>query len=212
MSDDQQTQKVYIVDDDPGIRESIAMLMETVGLPARAYGSAAEFLQHFDSGNGVLLLDVRMPGMSGVELQRSLCDETFSGLAVIFMTGHADVPMAVNALKSGATDFLTKPVREQDLLDCVQRALASNETRIRHRQHASAVQERIATLTPREQEIMVLIADGKPSKVVAYELGISQRTVEIHRARVMKKMDCRSTSQLTRSLDSIQFEAPDAVN
>lgn len=209
MSSTDREQKIYIVDDDRGVRESIALLMETVGLQVVAYPSAADFLASFDDGNGVLLLDVRMPGMSGVELQGSLTAERFCGLSVIFMTGHADVPMAVSALKNGAVDFLTKPVREQDLLDCVHRALATNQARIDRRLRSSAVQARIATLTPREQEIMVLIADGKPSKVVGYELGISQRTVEIHRARVMKKMGCRSTSQLTRSLDAIGFTLAD---
>lgn len=198
-------QCVYIVDDDASICDSLCMLMDSVDIAAQSFTSASDFFAQYDGGKGVLLLDVRMPGMSGIEMQERLAQEQYFGLTVVFMTGHGDVPMAVNALKKGAVDFLTKPVREQDLLDCVQRALASNGENIARRARADIIEARIDALTPREREVMVMIAEGQPNKVVALDLEISQRTVEIHRAHIMKKMCSQSVSQLVRSLDEVDY-------
>jgi len=189
---------VYIVDDDEAVRASLRFLIRSVGLPALAYASAVEFLAAYDRRDpGCLLLDVRMPGMSGLELQQEL-NRRGATIPVVFITGHGDVPMAVEAMQQGAFDFLQKPFRDQDLLDRVQRALARDaESRARLAAQAE-IRARLATLTPRETEVMRLITRGKANKVVGAELGVSQRTVEIHRAHVMEKMHASSLAELVR--------------
>lgn len=194
---------VYIVDDDEAVRSSLRFLIRSVGLPAQVYASAADFLAAYDRRDpGCLLLDVRMPGMSGLELQQEL-NRRGATLPVVFITGHGDVPMAVEAMQQGAFDFLQKPFRDQDLLDRVQRAMARDaESRARLAARAE-IRARLATLTPRETEVMQLITRGKANKVVGAELGVSQRTVEIHRAHVMEKMHATSLAELVRMvLDS----------
>jgi FixJ family two-component response regulator len=194
---------VYIVDDDEAVRGSLRFLIRSVGLPAQVYTSAQEFLAAYDRRDpGCLLLDVRMPGMSGLDLQQEL-NRRGATIPVVFITGHGDVPMAVEAMQQGAFDFLQKPFRDQDLLDRVQRALARDaESRARLAARAE-IRTRLATLTPREKEVMELITRGKANKVVGAELGVSQRTVEIHRAHVMEKMHASSLAELVRMvLDS----------
>lgn len=194
---------VYIVDDDDAVRASIRLLIRSVGLDARVHASAQEFLSSYDPRDaGCLLLDVRMPGMSGLDLQQEL-NRRGATIPVVFITGHGDVPMAVEAMQQGAFDFLQKPFRDQDLLDRVQRALARDaESRDRLAGRAS-IRARLATLTPREKEVMDLITRGKANKVVGADLGVSQRTVEIHRAHVMEKMHAGSLAELVRMvLDS----------
>jgi RNA polymerase sigma factor (sigma-70 family) len=187
-----------VVDDDPGVLDSLRFLLMSVGLDAETYSSAYEFLEAYDPDKpGCLVLDVRMPGMSGLELQQELVSRG-SPLPIIFLTAHADVPMAVTAVKRGAADFLQKPFRDQQLIDKIQHAIDEN-ARLReeladHRQIAA----RIASLTPREREIMALVVEGKANKAIANELGVSQRTVEIHRARVMEKMQAASLAQLVQ--------------
>ena len=199
---------VYIVDDDEAVRHSVRFLIRSVGLPAQVYASAQEFLAAYDRRDpGCLLLDVRMPGMSGLDLQQEL-NRRGATIPVVFITGHGDVPMAVEAMQQGAFDFLQKPFRDQDLLDRVQRALARDaESRARLAARAE-IRARLATLTPRETEVMQLITRGKANKVVGAELGVSQRTVEIHRAHVMEKMRANSLAELVRmvldSADSTQ--------
>ena len=199
---------VYIVDDDEAVRSSVRFLIRSVGLPAQVYASAQEFLAGYDRRDpGCLLLDVRMPGMSGLDLQQEL-NRRGATIPVVFITGHGDVPMAVEAMQQGAFDFLQKPFRDQDLLDRVQRALARDaETRARLAARAE-IRAHLATLTPRETEVMQLITRGKANKVVGAELGVSQRTVEIHRAHVMEKMRAGSLAELVRmvldSADSTQ--------
>lgn len=189
---------VYIVDDDEGVRGSVRFLIRSVGLAAQVYASAQEFLAAYDRRDpGCLLLDVRMPGMSGLDLQQEL-NRRGATIPVVFITGHGDVPMAVEAMQQGAFDFLQKPFRDQDLLDRVQRALARDaETRARLAARAE-IRARLATLTPRETEVMELITRGKANKVAGAELGVSQRTVEIHRAHVMEKMRASSLAELVR--------------
>ena len=194
---------VYIVDDDEAVRSSVRFLIRSVGLQAQAFASAQEFLGAYDPRQpGCLLLDVRMPGMSGLDLQQEL-NRRGATIPVVFITGHGDVPMAVEAMQQGAFDFLQKPFRDQDLLDRVQRALA-RDTESRSRLAARAeILARLATLTPRETEVMRLVTRGKANKVVGAELGVSQRTVEIHRAHVMEKMRASSLAELVRMvLDS----------
>ena len=194
---------VFIVDDDEAVRSSVRLLIRSVGLQAQVYASAHDFLAAYDPRHpGCLLLDVRMPGMSGLELQQEL-NRRGATIPVVFISGHSDVPMAVEAMQQGAFDFLPKPFRDQDLLDRVQRALASDaESRSRLAARAE-IKARLATLTPRETEVLQLVTRGKANKVVGAELGVSQRTVEIHRAHVMEKMSASSLAELVRMvLDS----------
>jgi FixJ family two-component response regulator len=194
---------VFIVDDDEAVRSSVRFLIRSVGLNAQVYASAHEFLAAYDPRHpGCLLLDVRMPGMSGLELQQEL-NRRGATIPVVFITGHGDVAMAVEAMQQGAFDFLQKPFRDQDLLDRVQRALARDaESRSRLAERAEIL-ARLGTLTPRETEVLQLITRGMANKVVGAELGVSQRTVEIHRAHVMEKMNASSLAELVRMvLDS----------
>jgi len=189
---------IFIVDDDQAVRTSLRFLLKTVGLGSHLVESAQEFLNIYDPAQpGCLILDVRMPGMSGLELQQQL-NLKGAVIPVIFITGHGDISMAVEAMQQGAFDFLPKPFRDQDILDRIQKALATDrENRAALRERAR-IRERIETLTPREHEVMNLMIMGKPNKVMAAELGLSQRTVEIHRARVMEKTHARSLAQLVR--------------
>lgn len=197
---------VFIVDDDEAVRDSLKMLMESVDLDTEVFASAHEFLQHFDDDrSGCLVLDIRMPGMSGLELQAVL-NERRSMLPVIFITGHGDVPMAVQAIRGGAQDFIQKPFREQELLDRVQQVLAE-DSRNRHVLHQKRdILERLSTLTPREREVLGLVVAGNANKVIAIDLGLSQRTVEIHRAHVMDKMQTKSLAHLVRMMISVEDE------
>jgi FixJ family two-component response regulator len=189
---------VFVVDDDAGARNSLCFLLKSVGLPAVAYESAQQFLGSYDTRQpGCLVLDVRMPAMSGLELQLEL-NRRGATIPVIFVTGHGDVPMAVEAIKDGAFDFVQKPYREQELLDRVQRALAADKSNRATLLERDRIRARLATLTPREREILRLMTLGKPNKVMAAELGLSQRTVEIHRAHVMEKTGATSIAQLVR--------------
>lgn len=201
---------VFIVDDDQEVREAIELLMDSVGLSTRSFASARDYLDDFDpSLPGCLVLDIRMKGMSGLDLQQRLGAEPLHP-PIIVITGHGDVPMAVRAIKSGAVDFIEKPFNDQVLLDAVHRAF---EQDAKHRGQASRladIQERRGRLTPREREILDQVVIGKRNKVIAADLGISQSTVEAHRAKVMEKMEARSLSDLMRMmllLDSHQRES-----
>ncbi len=189
---------VFLVDDDEAVRDSLSMLMRSVELTSEAYASAQDFLDAYDpERSGCLVLDIRMPGMSGMELQDKLVEQ-HAMLPIIFITGHGDIPMAVEAMQKGAVDFITKPFRDQDLLDRINQALEQdNESRSALMEKHQIVQ-RLDSLTPREKEVLNLVVEGKANKVIAGELGVSQRTVEIHRARVMEKMQARSLAQLVR--------------
>lgn len=191
-------QTVYIVDDDQAIRHAMELLMRSVGLDYEIFHSADEFLSgHTNNRAGCLVLDIRMPGLGGLELQEKL-NEMGSTLPVIFITGHGDVPMAVEAMQKGAVDFIQKPFRDQELLDRISEALKTDQERRSARDEQAEVSGRLDKLTKREREVMDLVVTGKPNKVIAYELGVSQRTVEIHRARVMEKMEARSLADLVR--------------
>jgi two-component system, LuxR family, response regulator FixJ len=189
---------VFVVDDDDAVRSSLRLLLKSVGLPAATFASAREFLATYEPDlPGCLVLDVRMPGMSGLELQQQL-NLRGAVLPVIFITGHGDIPMAVEAMQHGAFDFLQKPFRDQDLIDRVQRALALDTANRAELREKVDIRRRLESLTPREREVLRLVSLGKANKVMAAELGVSQRTVEIHRARVMEKMGAGSLAQLVR--------------
>jgi FixJ family two-component response regulator len=189
---------VFIVDDDNAVRGSLRLLLKSAGLPAVAHASAKEFLDNWHPEQpGCLILDVRMPGMSGIELQSEL-NRRGAIIPVIFISGHGDIPMAVEAIQHGAFDFLPKPFSDKDLIERVQRALATDAENRKALVGKDALRNRYDSLTPREQEVLALVTQGKANKVMAGDLGVSQRTVEIHRARVMEKMGANSLAHLVR--------------
>jgi FixJ family two-component response regulator len=189
---------IYVVDDDDGMRPALDTLLSTVGYKTAVFSRPSEFLSQFKpEAHSCLVLDIRMPEMSGLEVQQQL-NRKGSMLPVIFITGHGDVPMAVQAMKEGAFEFLQKPFRDQDLLDRINHALkqdADNRTEAARR---SEVQYRLESLTPRERQVMNFIVEGSANKVIAIDLGLSERTVEIHRAKVMEKMGARSVAHLVK--------------
>lgn len=189
---------VFIVDDDPAMRNSIEFLVDSVGLRSRSFASAQDFLDDASQDvPGCLLLDVRMPGISGLDLLEQLAERGFV-LPVIIITGHADVPMAVRALKSGASEFIEKPFNDQALLDKVQQALERDAEHRRTRADRAVILRRLDTLTPRETEVMELVVSGKANKEAASILGLSEKTIEVHRSRVMKKMEASNAADLIR--------------
>ena len=189
---------VYVVDDDHGVRDSLSLLLRSVGIKSAAYESAKAFLDAYEDDRvACLVADIRMPGMSGLDLQRELKERDI-GLPIIFITGHGDVPMAVNAMKSGAMDFLQKPFRDQDLLDRINKALKLARDHQATQMEEDEIRRRLDSLTPRESEVMSMVVKGCANKVIAMDLGVSQRTVELHRARVMQKMEARSLAELVR--------------
>lgn len=197
---------VFIVDDDAAVRKAMQLLLRSVGRSAEIFASAEDFLDQYDSNRaGCLVLDIRMPGLGGLELQERLL-AMGSAIPIIFITGHADVPMAVEAMQKGAFDFIEKPVRDQELLERISEALNADRRQRSQLEALSGIEERLARLTKREREVMELVVRGKANKVVAWELGTSQRTVEIHRARVMDKMQARSLAELVRMC--LQLEEP----
>jgi two-component system response regulator FixJ len=192
------TPTVFIVDDDSSVRDSLAMLVRSIALETETFGSAVEFLRTYDPDRcGCLLLDLRMPGMSGLDLQSRLVDMG-SSLPIVFLTAHGDVATAVQAMKVGAVDFIQKPYRDQELLDKVQHAVDKHVRMLHEALERQMVQARLETLTIREREVMHMVVEGKANKVIASELQIGQRTVEIHRARVMEKTQTSSLADLVR--------------
>jgi two-component system, LuxR family, response regulator FixJ len=194
---------VYVVDDDDAVRDSLSALLESAGYRVAAFESGDAFLRGeavaaAKSGVGCIVSDIRMPGIDGLQLQEALNARQVL-LPLLFITGHGDVPMAVHALKAGAADFIEKPFDETTLLGSIQRAVELSQATQRHEQEAAEIRLRMDELTQRERKVMVCLAQGKQNKVVALELGISPRTVEIHRARVMEKMAARSLSDIVRA-------------
>ncbi|MCU7940509.1 MAG: response regulator transcription factor [gamma proteobacterium symbiont of Bathyaustriella thionipta] len=189
---------VFIVDDDEAVRQSTAWLIESIGLKVITFVSADEFLDKYNNEQGCIVMDVRMPGMSGLEAQEEMKNKGIA-LPLIFITGHGDVPMAVRALKRGAFDFIEKPFNDQLLLDSVQRGLKTNNEAIESLIRNESVDKRISALTPREKEVMIRVTEGKPNKVIAHELSVSIKTVEVHRARMMEKMEANSVAELVKT-------------
>ncbi|XOZ33794.1 response regulator FixJ [Halomonadaceae bacterium KBTZ08] len=202
MAETEQT--VYIVEDDEAVRDSLSMLLRSEGLAVQGYERATGFLEDWHAGmQGCIVLDIRMPEMDGMELQEELI-ERGSTLPIIFVTGHGDVPLAVEAMRKGAVDFIEKPYREDQLLEKIRGALATDAEQQQGREQKRLVEERLEQLTPRECEIMDRMVAGQANKVIAIELDISQRTVEIHRSRVMHKMGTHSLAQLVRMVMNVR--------
>ncbi len=196
---------IFIIDDDDEFRIGIVDLLQSLDKKTRSYGSAKEFLDDAPiDGPGCILLDLRMPGLSGLELQEHL-ERQGRKLPIIFITGHGDVPVAVQALKAGASDFIEKPFREKVLLDAISVALARSAEDVKSSSEADEVRALVATLTPREREVMAVVCRGLMNKQIAYELGISEVTVKIHRGNVMRKMQVRSVAELIRRTDLISL-------
>ena len=189
---------VFVVDDDPAMRESLRWLIESVGLAVEAYPSAQRFLEAYDSAKtGCLVLDVRMPGMGGLDLQTELATRK-TDLPIIVITGYAEVSMAVRAIKGGAIDFIEKPFNDQLLLDRIHQAIETDRRNREQQKQNREVAARMRLLTPREREILHMVTDGKSNKMIAMALGISEKTVEVHRAHVMQKMHAASLADLVR--------------
>lgn len=197
---------VYLVEDDDAVRDSLQLVLESVGHKVSAFSRADSFLEKFSTAMaGCIVLDIRMPGMNGMELQRQLNNRN-SILPIIFVTGHGDVPMAVEAMQRGAVDFVQKPYREEELLNKIQQAIAADVEARAALKEKQKIRQQLEELTPRERQVMDLMIEGKANKVIAYDLDISQRTVEIHRARVMEKMSVRSLAHLVRMVMAAQEE------
>ena len=199
---------VYIVDDEPGVRNSLSSLVRSVGLEVRTFAGGAEFLASTrEDAPECLVVDVRMPGISGLDLQNQL-SQSSSPIPIIFITGHGDISMAVRVMKSGALDFLTKPFHDQDLLGAIYRAIRHNCAARQQQAEAAALRARSASLTPREAEVMEGVVEGLLNKQIAFQLGTSEKTVKVHRSRVMHKMRARSLPDLVRMAQRLSIHAP----
>ena len=196
---------VVVIDDDPDIREALRNLLRSVGLQGRAFASVPEFLKSGrPEGPTCLVLDVRLPGRSGLDFQRELSAANID-LPIIFITAHADVPMSVQAMKGGAIEFLTKPVRDQDLLDAIQLGLERDRARREGERALAALRERFETLTPREREVMTEVLKGRLNKQIAGDIGVSEVTVKAHRGQVMRKMKASSVLDLARMAEKLKL-------
>jgi FixJ family two-component response regulator len=199
---------VLLIDDDPEFRDSVARLLRTVGLHTREFSSVPDFLKADPpEGPTCLVLDVRMPGGSGLELQRDLAAANRQ-VPIIFITAHADVPMTVQAMKGGAIEFLTKPFRDQDLLDAVEAGLARDRARRESERALAALRERFDTLSSRERDIMLHVVAGRLNKQIAHDIGIAESTVKVHRTNLMRKMKARSLPELSRMADTLNVRRP----
>jgi FixJ family two-component response regulator len=193
----------FVIDDDAMVRESVADLLSSVGVAARTFGSPREFLDsRRPNSPGCIVLDVRLPGPSGLEFQSSLARSGID-LPVIFITGHGDIPMSVRAMKSGAVEFLTKPLREQELLDAVHLGIERDRARRRQARLVAELRERFASLTAREQEVLALVVRGRLGKQIAHELKLSENTVKVHRSQIMRKMSAASLVDLVRMAEQL---------
>src|SRR6202166_5165234 len=196
---------VLVIDDDPDLRASVGRLLRSLDLDARLFASVSDFLKSdLPDGPTCLVLDVRLPGQSGLDFQRELAMANRQ-LPIIFITGHGDIPMSVQAMKGGAIEFLTKPFRDQELLEAIQLGLSRDRARRENQEALATLRERFASLSPRERDIMIQVARGRLSKQIAFEIGIAEATVKVHRSRVMRKMKARSLPELGRMADKLKL-------
>jgi len=196
---------VLVIDDDPELRASVGRLLRSVGLDAQLFASISDFLKSGPpDGPSCLVLDVRLPGQSGLDFQRELAAANRE-LPIIFITGHGDIPMSVQAMKGGAIEFLTKPFRDQDLIDAIQLGLARDRARRENEEALAALRQRFGSLSPREREIVIQVARGRLSKQIAGDIGIAEATVKVHRSRAMHKMKARSLPELGRMADKLKL-------
>lgn len=200
-------QMVYVVDDDPSVGRAIERLIRSAGHEARVFTSATDFLDCFDpEAPACLVLDVDMPTVSGLDLQEHLANESIP-LSIVFITGHGTVPMSVKAMKAGAVDFLPKPFTDEDLLDAVSHALEADRRARREHEQMAGLRGRFRTLTPRERDVFRLVVQGLLNKQIAFELGTAEKTVKVHRARVMAKMGAQSVADLVRFADKLSIDS-----
>jgi FixJ family two-component response regulator len=196
---------VLVIDDDPELRASVGRLLRSLDLESRLFASVSDFLKsNSPDGPACIVLDVRLPGQSGLDFQREL-NTANRQLPIIFITGHGDIPMSVQAMKGGAIEFLTKPFRDQELLEAIQLGLARDRARLADEKALSSLKERFGSLSPREREIMIQVARGRLSKQIAGDIGIAEATVKVHRSRAMHKMNARSLPELGRIADRLQL-------
>jgi FixJ family two-component response regulator len=207
---DEEQPAVVVIDDDRDVRDAIGSLLLSVGLRVQSFGSVVEFLENASPASfGCLVLDVRLPGRSGLDFYEDLIKANVS-LPVVFISGHADVPMSVRAMKAGAVEFLTKPVRHQDLLDAIQLAIEQDRTRRADERSVAGLNEGFGALTPREREVMKLVVLGRLNKQIAAEIGITEATVKLHRGQVMRKMKAKSLADLVRMADKLNMSPPNS--
>jgi RNA polymerase sigma factor (sigma-70 family) len=194
---------VFVVDDDPSVRRAIKLLLESIGLEVELFGSAQEFLPSGSTkGPSCLVLDVRLPGVSGLDFQRQLAEANIN-IPIIFISAHGDVPMTVRAMKAGAVEFLTKPFRDQDLLDAVQSALERDRARRQREAGIATLRERFESLSAREREVVAMVVSGMLNKQIAAKIGITENTVKVHRSRAMEKMQAQSLADLVKMVERL---------
>jgi RNA polymerase sigma factor (sigma-70 family) len=202
---------VFVIDDDPSVRTSLKFLISTVGLQVESFDSAEAFLRgKLSDGPSCLVLDVRLRGMSGLDFQRELAARNIR-TPIVFITGHGDIPMSVRAMKAGAVEFLTKPFRDQDLLDAIRIALERDRARRDQEKDATELQQRFASLTPREREVVSMVVSGMLNKQIAGQLGTAENTVKVHRSRAMEKMHAQSLADLVRMVEKLKHPSPKAA-
>jgi len=196
---------VFVIDDDPDVRASVGRLLRSLGLEAQLFASVSDFLKSGPpDGPSCLVLDVRLPGRSGLDFQRELAAAK-KEIPIIFVTGHGDIPMSVQAMKGGAIEFLTKPYRDQDLLDAIEVGLARDRDRRETEKAVASIRARFEALTPREREIMVPVTQGRLCKQIAADIGVAETTVKVHRSRLMRKMKAGSLPELSRMADKLKL-------
>jgi RNA polymerase sigma factor (sigma-70 family) len=202
---------VFVIDDDPSVRSSLKFLISTVGLQVESFDSAESFLQRKPlEGPSCLVLDVRLRGLSGLDFQRELAARNIR-TPIVFITGHGDIPMSVRAMKGGAIEFLTKPFRDQDLLDAIRIALERDRGRREHEKEIAALRQRFESMTPREQEVISMVVSGMLNKQIAGQLGTAENTVKVHRSRAMEKMRAQSLADLVRMIEKVRGSLENAA-